>query len=171
MGYGEWTSDSRATYNKWNGIERINKQLVSWWTSSDSSKESAVLMHQSNWLLWLLHGKIGVSDYNNALKVGYDPELESYPPWLKSQPYSHFLSTIQAPGTKISFPEDCVVCTGTADSIAAFLAARATQSGKAVACLLSKIYIFISISFNFPNKLINDLPNSGSNRRDARSGL
>ncbi|KAI3775997.1 hypothetical protein L1987_45757 [Smallanthus sonchifolius] len=28
------------------------------------------------------------------------------------------------------FPEDCVVCTGTADSIAAFLAARATQSGK-----------------------------------------
>lgn len=44
-------------------------KLVSWWTSSDSSKESAVLMHQADWLLWLLHGKIGVSDYNNALKV------------------------------------------------------------------------------------------------------
>ncbi|KAF5764471.1 putative carbohydrate kinase, FGGY, ATPase, nucleotide binding domain-containing protein [Helianthus annuus] len=127
-------------------------KLVSWWTSSDSSRESAVLMHQSDWLLWLLHGKIGVSDYNNALKVGYDPELESYPPWLKSQPYSHVLPTIQAPGTiistlkediriKLGFPEDCVVCTGTTDSIAAFLAARATQPGKAVTSLGSTLAI------------------------------
>lgn len=30
------------------------------------------------------------------------------------------------------FPKECVVCTGTTDSIAAFLAARATQPGKAV---------------------------------------
>lgn len=30
------------------------------------------------------------------------------------------------------FPNDCVVCAGTTDSIAAFLAARATQPGKAV---------------------------------------
>nr|GEZ13558.1 xylulose kinase-1 [Tanacetum cinerariifolium] len=127
-------------------------KLVSWWTSSDSSKESAVLMHQADWLLWLLHGKIGVSDYNNALKVGYDPELEAYPPWLKSQPYSYILPTIQAPGTiistlkediraKLGFPEDCVVCTGTTDSIAAFLAARATQPGKAVTSLGSTLAI------------------------------
>uniref|UniRef100_A0A0E0AIN6 Uncharacterized protein n=1 Tax=Oryza glumipatula TaxID=40148 RepID=A0A0E0AIN6_9ORYZ len=26
-------------------------------------------MHQSDWLLWLLHGEYGVSDYNNTLKV------------------------------------------------------------------------------------------------------
>ncbi|KVH95991.1 Carbohydrate kinase, FGGY, C-terminal [Cynara cardunculus var. scolymus] len=44
-------------------------KLISWWISSHSNKESAVLMHQADWLLWLLHGKIGVSDYNNALKV------------------------------------------------------------------------------------------------------
>lgn len=44
-------------------------KLVSWWNSYDSSKESAVLLHQADWLLWLLHGKLGVSDYNNALKV------------------------------------------------------------------------------------------------------
>lgn len=30
------------------------------------------------------------------------------------------------------FQKDCVVCTGTTDSIAAFLAARATQPGEAV---------------------------------------
>lgn len=44
-------------------------KLVSWWNSYPSSKESAVLLHQADWLLWLLHGKLGVSDYNNALKV------------------------------------------------------------------------------------------------------
>ncbi|KAL6270008.1 hypothetical protein ACE6H2_026919 [Prunus campanulata] len=118
-------------------------KLVSWWENDDSNKKSALLLHQADWLLWLLHGKLGVSDYNNALKVGYDPELESYPPWLLSQPYSQLLPSVRAPGTSIGhlkehirsnfgFPNDCVVCAGTTDSIAAFLAARATQPGKAV---------------------------------------
>lgn len=39
-----------------------------------------------------------------------------------------------AMNSSTGFPEDCVVCTGTTDSIAAFLAARATQPGKAVKC-------------------------------------
>ncbi|KAM7479349.1 hypothetical protein LguiA_027562 [Lonicera macranthoides] len=127
-------------------------KLVSWWNSNDSSKESVVLLHQADWLLWLLHGKLGVSDYNNALKVGYDPELESYPPWLLSQPYSRVLPSIQAPGsligfikddirTQFGFPKDCVICTGTTDSIAAFLAAHATQPGKAVTSLGSTLAI------------------------------
>ncbi|XWS54972.1 hypothetical protein CRYUN_Cryun10bG0135300 [Craigia yunnanensis] len=90
---------------------------------------------------------LGVSDYNNALKVGYDPELDSYPPWLLSQPFSQLLPMIKAPGTSIGhlkgdvraqfgFSEDCIVCSGTTDSIAAFLAARATKPGKAVRILL-----------------------------------
>ncbi|XP_009618616.1 D-ribulose kinase isoform X1 [Nicotiana tomentosiformis] len=127
-------------------------KLVSWWNSYDSSKESAVLLHQADWLLWLLHGKLGVSDYNNALKIGYDPETDSYPSWLLSQPYSHLLPSVQAPGTKIGcikedirtqfgYPKDCVICTGTTDSIAAFLAARATQPGKAVTSLGSTLAI------------------------------
>ncbi|KAL2254790.1 UNVERIFIED_CONTAM: D-ribulose kinase [Sesamum indicum] len=127
-------------------------KLVSWWSSSDAPNISAVLLHQADWLLWLLHGKLGVSDYNNALKVGYDPEVESYPPWLLSQPYSSLLPRVQAPGTTIGsikesirtqfgFPEDCVICTGTTDSIAAFLAARANQPGKAVTSLGSTLAI------------------------------
>lgn len=46
-------------------------KLVSWWNSHSPGKESAALMHQVDWLLWLLHGKFGISDYNNALKVFY----------------------------------------------------------------------------------------------------
>ncbi|XP_055834068.1 D-ribulose kinase isoform X2 [Solanum dulcamara] len=127
-------------------------KLVSWWNSYPSSKESAVLLHQADWLLWLLHGKLGVSDYNNALKVGYDPEMDSYPSWLLSQPYSHLLPSVQDPGTKIGcmkedirrkfgYPKDCLICTGTTDSIAAFLAARATKPGKAVTSLGSTLAI------------------------------
>ncbi|PRQ39274.1 hypothetical protein RchiOBHm_Chr4g0423361 [Rosa chinensis] len=96
----------------------------------------------SDWLLWLLHGKLGVSDYNNALKVGYDPELESYPPWLLSQPYSQLLPSVRAPGTSIGhLKEDSRSDFGTTDSIAAFLAARATQPGKAVTSLGSTLAI------------------------------
>nr|GMC87472.1 xylulose kinase-like isoform X1 [Ipomoea batatas] len=127
-------------------------KLVSWWNSYESSKKSAVLLHHADWLLWLLHGKLGVSDYNNALKVGYDPEAESYPRWLLSQPYSYLLPSVQAPGDSIAFikedikrlygfPQDCVACAGTTDSIAAFIAARATQPGKAVTSLGSTLAI------------------------------
>ncbi|KAM3695414.1 hypothetical protein ACJW31_07G129500 [Castanea mollissima] len=123
-------------------------KLVSWWNTVDSNKESAALLHQADWLLWLLHGNLRVTDYNNALKVGYDPELDSYPPWLLSQSYSQLLPSVKAPGTPIGvlredirtqygFAKDCVVCTGTTDSIAAFLAARATKPGKAVRYLLN----------------------------------
>lgn len=44
-------------------------KLVSWWNSVDSEKKLATLLHQADWLLWLLHGNLGVTDYNNALKV------------------------------------------------------------------------------------------------------
>ncbi|KAL5713397.1 D-ribulose kinase [Ranunculus cassubicifolius] len=127
-------------------------KLVSWWNSHDANKDSAILLHQADWLLWLLHGKLGVSDYNNALKVGYDPETDLYPKWLLCQPYSHMLPSVTAPGTSIGsikenvrlqfgLPKECIVCTGTTDSIAAFLAARATQTGKAVTSLGSTLAV------------------------------
>lgn len=127
-------------------------KLVSWWNHVGSNQKHALFLHQADWLLWLLHGKLGVTDYNNALKVGYDPEVDSYPSWLVSQPYYHLLPSVVAPGTPIAclkeeignkygFQKDCVVCSGTTDSIAAFLAARATQPGKAVTSLGSTLAI------------------------------
>ncbi|TVU39435.1 hypothetical protein EJB05_12854 [Eragrostis curvula] len=126
-------------------------KIVSWWSSSGGA-DSAVLMHQSDWLLWLLHGQYGVSDYNNTLKVGYDPEIDAYPSWLMSQPYSHILPSVRAPGAPIGtvkedvrsqygLSENCVVCAGTTDSIAAFLAARTTEPGRAVTSLGSTLAI------------------------------
>ncbi|CAN6180162.1 unnamed protein product [Urochloa humidicola] len=131
-------------------------KLVSWWNASGScsgaGSAAAVLMHQADWLLWLLHGQYGVSDYNNALKVGYDPEAGAYPSWLASQPYATLLPSVRAPGAPIAAVRDdvcsqyglskeCVVCTGTTDSIAAFLAARTTEPGRAVTSLGSTLAI------------------------------
>ncbi|TYI99648.1 hypothetical protein E1A91_A13G031800v1 [Gossypium mustelinum] len=117
-------------------------KLVSWWNNDDSDKKSTMLLHQADWLLWLLHGQLGVSDYNNALKVGYDPEADSYPDWLLSQPYAQLLPTVKAPGTSIGHLKgDIRTQFGTTDSIAAFLAARATKPGKAVTSLGSTLAI------------------------------
>lgn len=115
-------------------------------------------LHQADWLSFRLHGQIGISDYHNALKLGYDPEHEFYPDWLleavpqffkKHVPY---LPQIVKPGTPIGevtaeigirfgFPENCVVCAGTTDSIAAFLASGATEPGEAVTSLGSTLVL------------------------------
>lgn len=34
-------------------------------------------------------------------QVGYDPELDAYPSWLLSQPYSKLLPLVRAPGSSI----------------------------------------------------------------------
>ncbi|MQL95003.1 hypothetical protein Taro_027668 [Colocasia esculenta] len=127
-------------------------KLISWWNSYDLEKDNAALLHQADWLLWLLHGKLGVTDYNNALKLGYDLEADAYPSWLRSQPFSQMLPSVQAPGTPIGlikddirqrfgFQKNCIASTGTTDSIAAFLASRATIPGKAVTSLGSTLAV------------------------------
>jgi len=43
------------------------------------------LLHQADWLAALLHGRGAASDWNNCLKLGYDPAAEAFPAWLASQ--------------------------------------------------------------------------------------
>lgn len=40
---------------------------------------------QADWVAGLLHCQWRVTDYNNALKLGYDPAEERYPEWLAEQ--------------------------------------------------------------------------------------
>ena len=46
---------------------------------------SPVLLHHADWLASLLTGRRDTSDWNNTLKLGYDPEAECWPEWLLSQ--------------------------------------------------------------------------------------
>jgi D-ribulokinase len=113
---------------------------------------SRYFLHQADWLAAQLHGKLGVSDYHNALKLGYDIESLCYPDWLDRHPYRPLLPQVLAPGTPIGkvLPQvaleldlaaDCVVCAGTTDSIAAFIASTTSTPGSAVTSLGSTLVI------------------------------
>ena len=109
-------------------------------------------LHQADWLAFNLHGKLGISDYHNALKLGYDVENLCYPKWLKKLQLPVYLPKVLAPGTPIakllpivaqqlSLPADCIVCAGTTDSIAAFLATGAKFPGEAATSLGSTLVL------------------------------
>ena len=118
--------------------------------------ESAALLHQCDWLSYLLHrNRIGVTDWNNALKLGFDPETESYPSWIvsdKSSVYDIVPKDVYQPGAPIARLDasiastygvnpECWVCAGTTDSVAAFLAADVKEPGEAVTSLGSTLAI------------------------------
>jgi D-ribulokinase len=107
-------------------------------------------LHQADWLAYQLHGKLGISDYHNALKLGYDVESLDYPDWLDRHPCRPLLPQVLEPGTPIGIvlPQlelglaaDCIVCAGTTDSIAAFIASTASTPGSAVTSLGSTLVI------------------------------
>ncbi len=109
-------------------------------------------LHQADWLAYHLHGKLGISDYHNALKLGYDVERLCYPDWLDNHPYRSLLPQVLEPGTPIGtirpqvarelgLAAECVVCAGTTDSIAAFIASGAQTPGTAVTSLGSTLVI------------------------------
>ncbi|MDD5241885.1 MAG: FGGY-family carbohydrate kinase [Sulfuricella sp.] len=108
--------------------------------------------HQADWLAALLHGRPGISDYHNCLKLGYNPASMAYPNWLLALPVAPLLPQVLAPGANIgcvtpdiaerfALPRDCMVRAGTTDSIAAFLASGAGQPGEAVTSLGSTLVL------------------------------
>ena len=126
-----------------------------WFQQQPEFDASAAFLHQADWLAFLLHGKLGISDYHNALKLGYDVEALCYPPWLLQSltPESRSrLPEVRSPGAAVgsiqsqwcdrfSIPADCIVHTGTTDSIAAFLASGVSHIGEAVTSLGSTLVI------------------------------
>ncbi len=112
------------------------------------------LMHQADYVGYLLHKQIGHSDWNNTLKLGFDPAAERYPPWLVATKdvYRIVPKRVHAPGSPVSVIDPavaeafsvnrgCMVCAGTTDSIAAFLAAGVDSPGQAVTSLGSTMAI------------------------------
>jgi sugar (pentulose or hexulose) kinase len=123
-----------------------------WMSKLPSFDTAQYFLHQADWLGFLLHGKLGITDYHNALKLGYDVENLQYPQWLENIPIPIHLPQVLPPGTpiaeirpeialKYSFPPGCIVCAGTTDSIAAFLASGAKLPGEAVTSLGSTLVL------------------------------
>ncbi|MEN6629527.1 MAG: FGGY-family carbohydrate kinase [Sulfuricella sp.] len=123
-----------------------------WLQKQPEFSRARFFLHQAYWLAALLHGKPGISDYHNCLKLGYDPAPMAYPDWLLNLPIAPLLPQVQVPGTKIgeitpeiadrfALPPDCIVRAGTTDSIAAFLASGACRPGQAVTSLGSTLVL------------------------------
>lgn len=123
-----------------------------WWQQQPIYTQAQYLLHQADWLGFLLHGKFGISDYHNSLKLGYDVGQLCYPAWLAELGVMPVLPRVVPPGTAIApvqpsivaqlnLPPTCQVVAGTTDSIAAFLASGASIPGEAVTSLGSTLVL------------------------------
>lgn len=127
-------------------------KLINWhnsgtWQQAQEDGYSPVLLHHADWLASLLTGRRDTSDWNNTLKLGYDPEAQCYPDWLLAQPYAGLLPPrVLEPGKAVGtitdqmakltgLPKVCTVCAGTSDSTSAFIAAGVQGPGEAVTSL------------------------------------
>jgi D-ribulokinase len=123
-----------------------------WYSKQSYFNQGKYFLHQADWLSFLCHGKLGISDYHNALKLGYDVEKLTYPKELKQLPFFNILPKIYSPGKpickinqniaqKFNISVDCLISTGTTDSIAAFIASKAQLAGEAVTSLGSTLVL------------------------------
>lgn len=126
-----------------------------WWSTCTEMlcvSSEAYFLHQADWLAFLLHGQLGISDYHNALKLGYDVGEFRYPNWMQKLSTTFKLPQVVAPGTPVGtvkreivtqfhLPPGCLVCAGTTDSIAAFLASGVQFPGEAVTSLGSTLVL------------------------------
>jgi hypothetical protein len=112
-------------------------------------------LHQADWIIGRLTGRFGVSDWNNCLKLGYDPQGEAWPAWLLQMDLAPIaLPHVVAPGTPVGSLDpgvadltglraDALVTAGTTDSTAAVIAAGAGQQGDGVTSLGSTLVVKI----------------------------
>jgi sugar (pentulose or hexulose) kinase len=112
----------------------------------------AHLLHQADFIAAKLIGRGGRSDFNNALKTGFDPETERWPEWIDQVIDPNLLPDVNNPGSptapvspdiaaKFGLSADVMVHAGTTDSIAAFLACAPMEEGVAVTSLGSTLAI------------------------------
>ncbi|MEM9246238.1 MAG: hypothetical protein AAGA67_10930, partial [Cyanobacteria bacterium P01_F01_bin.153] len=87
-----------------------------WWWRGEflggqwaQSSDAPLIFHQADWLSFLLHGRLqadsknprAISDYHNALKLGYDPIRLAYPDPLQKADFGISLPHVMAPGSVI----------------------------------------------------------------------
>jgi D-ribulokinase len=124
-----------------------------WLQGKKGHTRAAYALHQADWIGGRLTGHYGHSDYHNCLKLGYDPGELDWPEWFAALgvtqallPQVHepgeVIGTIsEAAATVFGLPPETEVVAGTTDSVAAFLAAGASQPGHGVTVLGSTLVL------------------------------
>lgn len=110
-------------------------------------------LHQADWIIGRLRNQFGDSDWNNALKLGFDPVELVWPEWVRQLlPAGIMLPRVHAPGTLlgpisapvaklVGLPARLMLCAGTTDSTAAVIATGACHRGDAVTSLGSTLVL------------------------------
>lgn len=117
-----------------------------------AKQQPAHLLHQADFIAAKLIGRGGFSDPNNSLKTGFDPENLEWPEWIyevfdaallpRVLPVGEvFHSVTPEVANRYGLALDTIVCAGTTDSIAAFLAGAPLEEGVAVTSLGSTLAI------------------------------
>lgn len=125
---------------------------VLWLKARLGLSRARLYLNQADWLTALLSDRVGVSDYHNALKMGFDVEALRWPEWVEYLADVDYLPQVVAPGSAIAcvarrrarelgLNPDCLVRAGTTDSIAAFIAAGVHAPGQAVTSLGSTLVL------------------------------
>ena len=101
-----------------------------------------VFAHQADFITTRLTGRVGTTDFSNALKSGFDLTAGSWAGWIDQQPELRSrLPRVVAPGDKlgvvsevvaeeIGLPPGLAVIAGVTDGTAAFLASGASRVGE-----------------------------------------
>jgi sugar (pentulose or hexulose) kinase len=109
-------------------------------------REDIRLCSQADFLLRWLGAPTDRSDYHNALKLGFDVEQLNWPEWIRALLPRGALPSIVEPGQALAKVDrsiadrfginpDLVLCAGSTDANAAFIATGARQPGDAVTSL------------------------------------
>lgn len=122
-------------------------------TERGDAGTAAHALHQADWIAARLSGRYGLSDENNALKLGYDVVDRIWPPFLGTLGVQRgLLPEVLVPGTVIGpiaseqaaafgLSPDVLIVAGTTDGVAAFLATGASDAGDAVTSLGSTLVV------------------------------
>jgi len=122
-------------------------------TVDDAGGHATHAMHQADWIAARFSGRPGLSDQNNALKLGYDVVEQRWPDWLRTLGVQRgLLPLVLVPGEPIGaitdtmaaafgLSPDVLIVAGTTDGVAAFLATGASQLGDAVTSLGSTLVV------------------------------
>ena len=113
----------------------------------DKDRRGQHLLHQADYILARFAGRALGSDFNNALKTGFDPESQTWPDWFDRLDIPpHLLPDVGMPGSRVGTIEpaiaadlklraDVALHLGTTDSLAAHIATGALRPGNAVTSL------------------------------------
>jgi len=147
-----WIKQNALKYTAAHGASSALAKLL-WYKDQGITQRAAFALHQADWLSAQLCGRFGITDVNNALKLGYDPVNNQWPDWLdKVKAPRELLPRVVKAGAvmgtikfelteRFNFPITTQIIAGTTDSTASFIATGVTQVGEAVTSLGSSLVL------------------------------